>query len=101
MGIRKLVFLDLEIVGIACLALAILALARGSAKCPYCLSTRVRYSQPTLVDRLLSLIYLKPYRCRACRKRFHARKRWRVVTSVHRNSQAFEKRTKAVGESSS
>ena len=78
MGIRDLVFLGLDVMGLACLTLAILTLARGSAKCPYCHSFRIRYSQPTLVDKLLYLIYLRPYRCRACRKRFYAIKRRRT-----------------------
>ena len=82
MGIRKLVFLDLDVVALGCLALAILALTRGSAKCPHCHSTKVRNSQSTLVEKVLYLIYLRPYRCRACRKRFYARKHWRAVTSA-------------------
>ena len=85
--------------GLACLTLAILALARGTAKCPYCHSPRVRYSRPTLVDKFLYFIYLKPYRCRACRKRFYARNRGRLVTSVHENSLSTEKRAKAAGGS--
>ena len=100
MGIRDLVFLGLVVVGVACLALVILALARGSAKCTYCHSASVRSSKPTVIDRPLYLIYLRPYRCQACRKRFYARKRRRVVT-VHENSPATEKRTKAAGASSS
>jgi len=75
MRIRDLVFSGLDVVGLACLTLAILALARGGAKCPYCYSSRVRYSQPTFVDKILYLIYVRPYRCQACRKRFSARKR--------------------------
>ena len=78
MGIRNLVFLGLATVGVGCIALACLALARGSAKCPYCLSTRVRSSAPILVDKPLYLIYLRPYRCQACRKRFYAMKRRRA-----------------------
>ena len=96
MGIRRLVFFGLDVVGVVCFALAILTLARGSAKCPYCHSSKVRYSQPTLADKLLYLIYLRPYRCRACRKRFYARKR-RVETSVHEHSLPAETRTKAAG----
>ena len=98
MGIRQLVFLGLGVVGVACLTLAILMLARSSAKCPYCFSARVRPSMPTLIDKLLYLIYIKPYRCRTCRIRFHAR---RVVTSVHENLRPTETRTKAAGGSSS
>ena len=81
MGIRKLVFLDLDTVALGCLALAVLALARGNFNCPYCRSIKVRYSHPTPVEKLLCLIYLRPYRCRACRKRFYARQRWRALTS--------------------
>ena len=99
MGIRHLVFLGLDVVGVACLTLAILTLVRGSAKCPYCISPSVRSSEPTPIDKLLYLIYVRPYRCRACRKRFHARKR--VVTSVHENSRSAETRTKAAGGASS
>ena len=101
MGIDKLVFLGSEVVGLACLALVIMLLARSSAKCPHCHSTKVRYSQSTLVEKFLYLIYLRPYRCRACRERFYARKRWRVVTSVHENAQAIHRRAKAAGGSSS
>ena len=78
MGIRDLVFSGLDVMGIACVTLAILTLARSSVKCPYCLSTRVRSSTPTPVDKPLYLIYLRPYRCRACRKRFYAMKRRRT-----------------------
>jgi len=78
MGIRDPVFLGFDVIGLACLTLAILTLARGSAKCPYCHSSRVRSSWPALVDKLLYLIYLKPCRCQACRKRFHARNRGRT-----------------------
>ena len=99
MGIRRLVFLGLGVAGVACLTLAILTLARGSAKCPYCFSPRVRSSTPTLVDKLLYLIYIRPYRCQACLKRFYARRR--VVTSVHENSRPTKPRTKAAGGSSS
>ena len=41
MGIHKLVFLNLVVVALGCVALAILALARSSAKCPHCHSTKV------------------------------------------------------------
>ena len=99
MGIRELVFLGMAVVGIACLTLATLTLVRGSAKCPYCFSPRVRSSKPTLIDDLLYLVYIRPYRCQACRNRFHARRR--VVTSVHGNSRPTETRTKAAGGSSS
>jgi len=99
MGIHRLVFLGLAVAGVACLTLVILTLARGSAKCPYCFSPRVRSSRPTLVDKLLNLIYVSPYRCQACRKRFYARRR--VVPSVHGNSRPTETKTKAAGGSSS
>ena len=78
MGLRGLIFLGLDVVGVVCVTLAILTLARGSAKCPYCRSTRVRYSKPTIIDKILYVIYVRPYRCQACRKRFYARKRGRV-----------------------
>ena len=78
MGLRRLIFLGLDVVAVICVTLAILALARGSAKCPYCRSTRVRYSKPTTTDKLLYVIYVRPYRCQACRKRFSARKRGRI-----------------------
>jgi uncharacterized protein with PIN domain len=101
MGIHKLVFLNLVVVALGCVALAILALARSSAKCPHCHSTKVRYSQSILVEKFLSLIYLRPYRCRACRRRFYARKQWGVVTSVHENAPAIDRRAKAAGGSNS
>jgi len=100
MGISKLVFLDLDVVALGCFALAILALTRGSAKCPHCHSTKVRNSQSTLVEKVLYLIYLRPYRCRTCRKRFYAKKRWRGVTSVHENGRAIQRRPKLGGSNS-
>ena len=79
MQIRHLIGLGFGLVIVLCLFTMIaIALVRGSAKCPYCLSTRVRSSTPTLVDKPLFLIYLRPYRCQACRKRFYAMKRRRT-----------------------
>jgi hypothetical protein len=75
--IRYVIGLGLVIV-LCSLTMIVIALTRGSAKCPYCLSTRVRSSTPTLADKLLYLIYLRPYRCQACRKRFYAMKRRRT-----------------------
>jgi len=95
MGIRYLFFLGLGVVGVACLTMAILTVARGNTKCPYCFSPRVRSATPTLVDKLLNVIYIRPYRCHACRKRFYARRR--VVTSLHENSRPAKTRTKAAG----
>jgi len=97
MGIRNLILVGLGELLLGCLTLAILALFRGSANCPYCLSPRVRSSWPTVGDRLLYLIYLRPYRCHACRNRFHAMKRRRVVTSVHAHSLSTDKRARAAG----
>ena len=77
MQIRYVIGLGLVIV-LCSLTMIVLALTRGSAKCPYCLSTRVRSSTPTFVDKLLYLVYLRPYRCQACRKRFYAIKRRRT-----------------------
>src|SRR5580704_3320639 len=97
MGIPKLVFLDLNVVALGCLAMAILALARRIAKCPHCYSTKVRHSRPTLVEKFLCLVYLRPYRCRACRKRFYARKHWRVLTSVHERAGYRHNRARSPG----
>ena len=66
------------VIALCSLTVIVIALARGSAKCPYCLSTRVRSSTPTLVDKPLYLIYLRPYRCQACRVRFYGMKRGRT-----------------------
>ena len=75
----RYIWLGFGLVIVFCLlTVIVIALARGSAKCPYCLSTRVRSSTPTLVDKPLYLIYLRPYRCQACRKRFYAMKRRRT-----------------------
>jgi transposase-like protein len=101
MEIRDLVFLGLDVAGVACLTLVFFIVARGSAKCPYCRSARVRSSFPTAVDKLLRFIYLKPYRCQACRKRFYARRRRRVMSSARENSLPAEMRAKAVGGSGS
>jgi hypothetical protein len=77
--IRHVIGLGFGLVIVFCLSTIIaIALARGNAKCPNCLSSRVRSSTPTPVDRLLYLIYLRPYRCQACRKRFYAMKRRRA-----------------------
>lgn len=79
MQIRYVIGIVFCLVIALCLVTMIaIALVRDSAKCPYCLSTRVRASTPTPVDRPLYFIYLRPYRCQACRKRFHAMKRRRV-----------------------
>jgi hypothetical protein len=46
--------------------------AAPSRACPRCGSNDLRRSgKRTLFDRLLRLFSLKPYRCRACRARFH------------------------------
>jgi len=69
-----------------CLALALvlwwvvlvtIASARGRNlfKCPNCESTRIRRSWPRVADKILFPPYIRPYRCEACNKRFHAMKR--------------------------
>jgi hypothetical protein len=46
--------------------------AAPSRTCPRCGSDDLRRSgKRTLFDRVLRLFALKPYRCRACRVRFH------------------------------
>jgi hypothetical protein len=78
MGLSNLFFLGLAVLLLGCLTLLVLALTRGSSKCPHCECPKVRPSFPTLVDKLLSFLYLRPYRCHACRSRFYAKRRRRT-----------------------
>lgn len=38
--------------------------------CPECRSTKVRYSQRWFWERLLTVFFLRPYRCENCQRRF-------------------------------
>jgi hypothetical protein len=48
-------------------------LQRSSKVCPHCHSSETRPSKRRLIEYLLTLVFLRPYRCRTCNYRF-----WRM-----------------------
>ena len=68
-----------------CLTLIIVASARGRCvfKCPRCHSKRIHSSLPRFGDNILRITEIKTFTCEACKKRFYALSRKRVVSSVH------------------
>ena len=77
MRIRYMILLGIGSVSAVMWLWAFLAAhARGPqiSECPRCHSDRVRPSWPKLVDRVLQMSSIVPYRCEACLKRFYGMK---------------------------
>jgi hypothetical protein len=60
--------------------------------CPYCRRhTARRHARRTPFERAASLAYVYPYRCEACRRRFHAFRWGRRYRRVERDRRAYER----------
>jgi hypothetical protein len=97
MEIRNIYSLGLIVVLLLCLTPPVIALTRASAKCPGCWSSRIRFAQAAWAEKLLRAIYLRPYRCQACRKRFYARSRKQIPVSQELTPQKSKRAAGASG----
>jgi len=84
MRIRYMVAVALLVAVLWSIAAAVVVVARGRniSKCPFCRSSRIRQSKSRAKDRVLHYIYVRPYRCEACLKRFYALKRRHAEKSM-------------------
>ena len=75
MRIRDMIWLGAGMVLIPWFCLLAAAFVRGQrvSDCPSCHSLRIRPSWPRMIDRLLRLSLIAPFRCEACQKRFYVR----------------------------